>query len=114
MRTSPANVRIRLGAAASASTVVLGKFTTAPLQPFPSLGLGRDLPLIGSSQPTDTKIEDANLGDVRTTDANFDSVSGTIGNSPIIPETSGSWTLFRFLLALLVIAALVYFFFRHR
>jgi hypothetical protein len=31
-------------------------------------------------------------------------------SSPITPETSGSWTIFRFLLALLMIAALMYFF----
>ena len=31
-------------------------------------------------------------------------------NSPITPETSSSWTIFRFLLALLIIAAMMYFF----
>jgi len=31
-------------------------------------------------------------------------------SSPITPESSSSWTIFRFLLTLLVIAALMYFF----
>ena len=32
------------------------------------------------------------------------------GNSPIVPEAAGNWRLFRFLLGLLALAALIYFF----
>lgn len=41
--------------------------------------------------------------------------SGTISysDSPIKPETSNSWTLFRFLLALLIVGAIAYFFLRY-
>jgi hypothetical protein len=78
------------------------------------LGIVRDLPPAGSLQPDDAKIEDARLGDAKTTNANFGSVGDTIGNSPITPESSSSWTIFRFLLASLIIAALMYFFLYHR
>lgn len=80
-----------------------------------SLGLGRDLPPAGSTQPDDVKLEDAKLGDTKTTtDAYFGSRGDKITNSPIIAETSSSWTIFRFLLTLLIIAALMYFFVHHR
>src|SRR5205823_5670319 len=42
-------------------------------------------------------------GDAKTPQANFGSVAGTIDNSSIAPETSSNWTIFRFLLALLII-----------
>jgi len=42
--------------------------------------------------------------------ASLGSVGDAIDNSPITPETSSSWTIFRFLLALLIIAAMMYFF----
>ena len=37
-----------------------------------------------------------------------------IDNSPITPENSRGWTFFSFLLAMLVVATLIYFFFHHR
>lgn len=79
-----------------------------------SLGIVRDLPPAGSIQPDDAKIEDLKLGDVKTTNANLGSVGDTIGNSPIIPESSSNSAIFRFLLTLLIIAALMYFFLHHR
>jgi hypothetical protein len=36
--------------------------------------------------------------------------SALVSNSPIVPESSGSWPVFRFLLALLVLAGLMYLF----
>lgn len=78
-----------------------------------SLGLGRDFPPARSTQPDNVKVEDAKLEDPKTTDAHFGS-AGTIPNSPITPETSSSWTIFRFLLTLLIIAALMYFFLHRR
>lgn len=79
-----------------------------------SLGGARGLPPAGSIQLDAAKIEDAKLGDAKTTNVSFGSVGDTVGNSPITPETSSSWTIFRFLLALLIIAALMYFFLYHR
>jgi len=71
------------------------------------LGIARDLPPAGSSRSDNAKIEDAKLGDASR-------LGDTIGNSPITPETSSSWTIFLFLLALLIVAGLMYFFFHHR
>lgn len=61
-------------------------------------------------QTDDVTIEDAKLGDTKTANASLGSVGDAIDNSPITPETSSSWTIFRFLLALLIIAAMMYFF----
>ena len=79
-----------------------------------TLGLGRDLAPAGSIQPDDVKVEDRKRVDSKTTDTYFGSAGDTITNSPITPETSSSWTIFRFLLTLLIIAALMYFFVHHR
>ena len=79
------------------------------------LGIARDLSSASSIQLDDAKmIEDAKLGCAKTTNTNFDSVGDTIGNSPITPETSSSWTIFRLLLALLIIGAMMYFFVHYR
>jgi len=51
------------------------------------------------------------LVEAKTTSADFSGVA--IANSPITPETSSSWSIFRILLALLIIAALMYFFLCH-
>ena len=61
-------------------------------------------------QTDDVTMEDAKLGDAKTANASLGSVGDAIDNSPITPETSSSWTIFRFLLALLIIAAMMYFF----
>jgi len=76
------------------------------------LSTARGVP-VGSSQPADAKIEDTNLGD-RSTNVYSGGSDHTISNSPIIPEASSSWNLLRFLLAALIIAALMYFFFYSR
>jgi hypothetical protein len=73
-----------------------------------SLGLAREI------QPAEAKIEDAKLGHAETINANFGNLRETIGNSPITPETSSSWTIFRFLVALLIIGAMMYLFFHYR
>jgi hypothetical protein len=78
-----------------------------------SLGVGRSLPPSTSVQPDDI-MEDADLGDAKTTKANLESIGGTIGNSPITPETNSSWTIFRFLLVLFIFVTMMYLFFRHR
>src|ERR1700675_169389 len=56
--------------------------------------------------------EEAKLGDAKTVNASFGSVGGAIDSSPITPETSSSWAIFRFLLALFIIGAMMYFFLR--
>jgi hypothetical protein len=56
----------------------------------------------------------AKSGCTKTTNTNFGNVGDTIGNSPITPETSSSWKIFRFLLALLVMGAMMYFFVHSR
>lgn len=61
-------------------------------------------------QTDDVTIEDAKLGDAKTANASLGSVGDAMDNSPITPETSSSWTIFRFLLPLLIIAAMMYFF----
>ena len=61
-------------------------------------------------QTPDVTIEDAKLGDAKTANASFGSVGDAMDNSPITPETSSSWTIFGFMLALLIIAAMMYFF----
>jgi hypothetical protein len=72
-----------------------------------SISLARDLPPDTAIQPNDA-----------ATDSKTTNVNGTVGtsisNTPITPEASGSSTAFRFLLAFLVLAALMYFFFHHR
>jgi len=79
-----------------------------------SNSLSLDLPPAGSIQPDDIKMEDAKPGDVNPTSAYFGSSADTITNSPITPEKSSNWTIFRFLLTLLIIAALMYLFFYRR
>jgi hypothetical protein len=61
-------------------------------------------------QTDDVTTEDAKLVDAKTANASVGSVGDAMDNSPITPETSSSWTIFRFLLALLIIAAMMYFF----
>ena len=68
-------------------------------------------PAEGSLQLNNAKIEDWRLVNAKT--ASGDLSTAGIANSPITPEASGSWSVFRLLLALLIIAALFYFFF-HR
>jgi hypothetical protein len=64
----------------------------------------------GSMRTDDATIEDGRLGDTTTANARFGSAGDAINNSPITPETSSSWTIFRFLLSLLIIGAMMYFF----
>lgn len=79
-----------------------------------TLSFRRDLGLTGSIQPNDVTIKDEKRRDTTIGNVNLAGVGDSISNSPIIPETSSSWPIFRFLLALLIIAALMYFFLRYR
>ena len=80
---------------------------TGPHTPGP--GIARSL-APSSIQPN---MEDAKSGDTKTINANIGSVGGTIGNSPITPETSSSWIVSLFLLVLLL-GSLTYLFLRYR
>lgn len=73
-----------------------------------SLGLARNLTAPASMSKTTTIIEAA---DAKPTDG---SSGGMISNTPIVPEASSSGKVFRFLLLVLVAAALVYFFLHYR
>src|SRR5207248_8959256 len=74
-------------------------FTTQAGSHKLTLGDAQDLQPAGSIQP-----QDANSGGLVAPN----------DSSPITPEPSGSWTIFRFLLTLLVIEALMYFFLHRR
>lgn len=69
--------------------------------------------LVGSNQSADTTI-DIPATTASATNAYFGSPANTITNSPITPETSSSWKIFRFLLGVLIISAIMYFFFYRR
>jgi len=68
-------------------------FTLNPGSHKTSAGLASDLPLASSAQ-----LKDA----------------GTIDNSPITPEPGNISSIFRFFLALLIVAAMIYFFLHYR
>ena len=73
-----------------------------------SLGLARNLTAPTSMSKTTTIIAAANA---KPRDG---SSGGMISNTPIVPEASSSGKVFRFLLLVLVAAALVYFFLHYR
>jgi hypothetical protein len=54
------------------------------------------------------------VGNVKPSDTNFANVGSAIENNPITPQGGGSWAVFRFLLAALIVALLAYFFLNHR
>jgi hypothetical protein len=78
------------------------------------LGIAQGLPQAESIQPGYAGVEDVKFGDARTVSANFNNVRDGIANTPITFETNNSWTVFRLLLALLIMAALMYVFLHHR
>jgi hypothetical protein len=70
---------------------------------------GAQSPLsIGTIQPSDVNMQVSNPGSA--VNANPNNIADGIANVPITPESTGSWTVFRFLLALAIIGTLVYFF----
>ena len=71
-----------------------------------SLSLGQDLLPTGTIQSSDAGMEAP-----KSTAAGL---GGTISDSPITPERSGSGSIFLFLLTVLIVGALMYFFFYHR
>jgi len=68
----------------------------------------------GSTPLDNPDLEGTQSADARMLDASFGSLGDTISNSPITPERSSSWIIIRFLLTLLVLAALMYFFLHRR
>lgn len=57
--------------------------------------------------------QDLKFSNIQVQKPNFNNAGDAVGNSPITPE-AGNWNFFRLLLALLVIAAVMYFFLHHR
>jgi hypothetical protein len=80
-----------------------------PAQPGSAPGLAQGL----LAEPNSLLTGDVKLGDAKTLNGTFANVGDT-GNNPITPESSSSWPVLRFLLALLIAAAAVYFFLHHR
>jgi hypothetical protein len=76
-----------------------------------SFNVARDLTPTAPIQPG-AKI--SSLGNEKAADSIFGGAGDTISSSPITPETSRSWTIFRTLLVVLVIATALYFFVYHR
>jgi hypothetical protein len=77
---------------------------------------GSNLGNAGFSSPAGPlESDDAQLASFGsgTINANFNNASDAISNRPITAETGGNWKLFSFLLALVIIAAFMYFFLHH-
>ena len=83
-------------------------FTEGAVPSTASFVTGQAVPPTEWSQSDNVKTEDGKARD--STSTNFGSVGDVVGNSPITPEASGSWAILRFLLTVLIVAALMYFF----
>lgn len=79
-----------------------------------SPGFASNLPLAPSAQLKDAGTEAPKLEGAGFTNADLTRSAGTIDNSPITPEPSNIWNIFRFFLALLIVAAMIYFFLHYR
>ena len=77
-----------------------------------SLSLGADL--LPTSPPSNGGPIARNAVSAEVTNQDAASMGGTLSNAPITPERSDTWTVFLFLLTVVVIGALVYFFLYHR
>ena len=98
--------------AASAGTGDIKIFTNkggVTLNAGSHLGTKPILPSGQAIQPNYVNAQDVGFGDAKTANPGFDYGDAVI-NAPITPQTSSSWPFVRFLLALLVIAAMMYFF----
>ncbi|HYY68723.1 MAG TPA: hypothetical protein VE734_03240, partial [Terriglobales bacterium] len=73
-----------------------------------NFSISRDLPPAAAIQSDEAKT------DSKTANVNYGSIGSTISNTPITPEPSRSSNILRFLLAFLVLAALMYFLLHHR
>lgn len=65
-------------------------------------------------QSADAAQFDDVSGNAKPADASVGSAGVTISNRPITPESSSSWVVVLFLLGMLVVGALMYFFFHYR
>jgi hypothetical protein len=100
--------RIEAGNAKALANQETGVILNADSQ----LGSAEGLRQAQSFQSNRANEEDVRLGDART--GNFSNPGNAIANVPITPETGNNWTIFRFLLTLLIIAGLMYFFLHRR
>ena len=77
-----------------------------------SLSLGGDLLPTSPLPAGEPGASNATSGEL--TDQDLPSMGATISNAPITPERSDTWTVFLFLLTVVVIGALIYLFLYHR
>jgi hypothetical protein len=75
-----------------------------------NLGAEESVPEVAWSRSDTVQLDDAKPTDRKITNAIYGSSGEIVGNSPITPETSGSWALLRFLMTILIVALLMYFF----
>jgi hypothetical protein len=95
--------RVESGVAKALAGQETGVILNADSQPG-----GQGLPQAQSIQSRYGHAEDVRLGGQET--GNFNNSGNAIANIPITPETNSSWPVFRFLLTLAIIAAMMYFF----
>ncbi len=102
--------RVESGTASTFANQETGVILNADSQPgnAPCLPQGQAIPSKRGN------VDDAKFGNARAKKPNFSDVGDAITNTPITPQVSSSWTIFRFLLALLITAALMYFFLHRR
>lgn len=101
--------------AASAGTGDIKIFTNKggiTLNAGSQLSAERSLSLGQAMLPTYVNPQERSLGEAKTADPTFHYGDAVI-NASITPQSSSSWPIVRFLLTLLVIAALMYFFIHH-
>ena len=75
-----------------------------------NLGAEESVPEVAWSRSDTVQLDDAKPTDQKITNAIYGRSGEIVGNSPITPETSGSWALLRFLMTILIVALLMYFF----
>lgn len=73
-------------------------------------GSAKSLPLAQPAQETTSESP----ADRKFSSADFGNFSGTVDNSPFTPEATNFSGVLRFMIAFLIIAAMIYFFFRYR
>jgi len=103
------------GNSASLNVVVNRKtaFTLSTGSHKISVGLMKDSAAVGSVPARDSERE-ARQWHTNVQNPDLSRLGGTFENSPITPESNKMWIFFRFVLALLGAAVLVYFFLLHR
>jgi len=95
--------------AASGDIKIFTKKGGVALNAASPLSAERSLSLGQAMLPTYVNRQEGSLGEAQTANPTFNYGDAVI-NAPIIPQSGSSWPIVRFLIALLVIAAVMYFF----